>query len=109
MILFHACKLSHFRGDFVVPANYWHQHLPKLVHFAESRDKAMQWIRNPLARWSLWAIDSDDVPGLEPNPRYLGHWQTAKPVPVSAFMHVQTFNPELGEIQRVVDYVEALL
>lgn len=82
MILWHRSIVSHQVGSHLLPMAYWHGNPPELsyVFFHELREKAMKWGNSPMCGYSLYCVDSEDVPGLESHlsPKV---WKTRNPVP----------------------------
>jgi len=107
--LYHASKLGYFRGDFVVPANYYYPDRSEVIHFADTPERASQWVKNVAATWSLWCVNSKEIDGLEPNPAYAGAYVTRERQAADAFTLIETHNEERGEMASVENYIEGLI
>jgi hypothetical protein len=108
MKLYHASKLLKFRGNKVLPLNFFGRSPYNAIFFSEKPENALRWVRNKLAGYALYEVDKESIPSIiqRPPPSWEGDWVSFEPIPVEYFRLVQTYNEEAGEMTSLIKKIQ---
>lgn len=108
MKLYHASKLLRFRGDKVLPLNFFNRGHYNAIFFSEKPESALRWVKNKLAGYALYEVGKESIPSIvqRPQPSWEGDWVSFEPIPVEHFRLIQTYNEEAGEMTSLIKKIQ---